>query len=45
VGRLIGAVLLEQNNDWAVQRARHMILETIAPLSHYPAVSLPQLAA
>ena len=39
--RLIGAVLLEQNDEWAVQRARYMTLETIAPLSHDPAVSLP----
>jgi putative transposase len=34
--RLIGAVLL--------QRARYMTLETIAPLSHDPAVSLRRLA-
>jgi hypothetical protein len=31
--RLIGAALLEQNDEWAVQRARYMTLETIAPLS------------
>ena len=31
--RLIGAVLLEQNDESAVQRARYMSLETIAPLS------------
>jgi putative transposase len=43
--RLIGAVLLEQNDEWAVQRARYMTLETIAPLSDDPAVSLPRLAA
>jgi hypothetical protein len=30
--RLVGAVLLEQNDEWAVQRARSMTLETIAPL-------------
>ncbi len=33
VTRLIGALLLEQNDEWAVQRARYMTLETIAPLS------------
>src|SRR3546814_12085921 len=33
VTRLIGALLLEQNDEWAVQRARYMSLETIAPLS------------
>lgn len=30
----IGALLLEQNDEWAVQRARYMTLETIAPLSY-----------
>ena len=44
VTRLIGALLLEQNDEWAVQRARYMSLETIAPLSDDPAVSLPALA-
>ncbi len=32
ITRLIGAILLEQNDEWAVQRARYMTLETIAPL-------------
>ena len=36
VTRLIGALLLEQNDEWAVQRARYMTLETIAPLSDDP---------
>jgi hypothetical protein len=30
--RIIGTILLEQNDEWAVQRARCMILEVIAPL-------------
>ena len=42
--RLVGAILLEQNDEWAVQRARYMTLETIAPLSDDPAVTLPALA-
>ena len=31
ITRLIGALLLEQNDEWAAQRARYMGLETIAP--------------
>jgi len=42
--RLVGSILLEQNDEWAVQRARYMTLETIAPLSDDPIVSLPALA-
>jgi putative transposase len=42
--RLVGAILLEQNDEWAVQRSRYMTLETIAPLSDDNAVSLPVLA-
>jgi putative transposase len=29
--RLVGAILLEENDERAVQRARYMTLETIAP--------------
>jgi transposase-like protein len=43
--RLIGAILLEQNDEWAVQRSRYMTLETMAPLSDDPLVSLPVAAA
>jgi transposase-like protein len=42
--RLVGAILLEQNDEWTVQRARYMTLETIAPLSDDPIVSLPAVA-
>ena len=42
--RLVGAILLEQNDEWAVQRARYMTLETIAPMSDDPTVNLPALA-
>jgi len=45
ITRLVGAILLERNDEWAVQRARYMTLETIAPLSDDPIVSLPALAS
>jgi len=45
IARLVGAILLEQNDEWAVQRARYMTLETIAPLGDNPLVSLPAVAA
>jgi len=40
ITRLIGAILLEQNDEWAVQRGRYMSLETMAPLSDNPIVML-----
>lgn len=43
--RLVGAILLEQNDEWAVQRARYMTLETIAPFGDDPTVILPVAAA
>jgi len=45
ITRLIGALLLEQNDEWAVQRGRYMSLETIAPLSDDPIIKLPAVAA
>jgi putative transposase len=44
ITRLVGAILLEQNDEWAVQRARYMTLETIAPLSDDHIVNLPAVA-
>jgi transposase-like protein len=41
--RLVGAILLEQTDEWVIQR-RYMTLETIAPLSDDPTVT-PALAA
>jgi putative transposase len=40
IKRLFGAILLEQNNEWAVQRARYMPLESMASLSDNPIVML-----
>jgi putative transposase len=45
ITRLVGAILLEQNDEWAVQRARYMTLESIAPIGDDPLVGLPTLAA
>ena len=42
--RLVGAILLERNDEWAVQRARHMTLETIATLSVDAVIGLPAVA-
>lgn len=43
--RLVGALLLEQNDDWAVERARHITPETIAPMGGDPVISLPAVAS
>jgi transposase-like protein len=45
IRRLVGAILLEQNDEWAVQRGRYMTLETMASLSDDPIVKLPAVAA
>ena len=42
--RLVGAILLEQNDEWAVQRGRYMTLETMATLSDNAVVGLPAVA-
>ena len=41
--RLVGAILPEQNDEWAVQRARYMTLETKAALSDDPIVGSPAM--
>jgi len=45
ITRLVGALLLEQNDEWAVQRGRYMTLESIAQLSDDPSVTLPAMTA
>jgi hypothetical protein len=42
---LVGAILLEPNDERAVRRARYMILETIAPLSDDLIAAPPAVAA
>jgi transposase-like protein len=44
IRRLVGAILLEQNDEWAVQRARYLTLETVAPMSDDGLISLPAVA-
>ena len=44
ITRLVGALLLEQNDEWAVQR-RYMPLETMAPIGDAASTRLPATAA
>ena len=44
VTRLAGAILLGQNDEWAVGR-RHKTLEGLAAFSDAPQVRLPAVAA
>jgi len=43
ITRLVGAILLERSDEWVVQRARDMTLETLAPMADPPDVNLPKL--
>lgn len=44
ITRLVGAILLERNDERAVRRAGHITLERIAPTGDDPIVSLPAAA-
>jgi hypothetical protein len=44
VVRLVGALMLEQNDEWAVSR-RYVSLESLAPVSDAPLVKLLGVAA
>jgi transposase-like protein len=44
ITRFVGAFLLEQNVEWAVQRARYITLESIAPIGDDPIVGLQIVA-
>ncbi len=41
IRRLVGAILMEQTEEWTVQRARYMTRETLAPICDDLSVSLP----
>ena len=45
ITRLAGAILMEQNDEWAVQRARYMILEKRAPMNDDQLIKLTTAAA
>jgi transposase-like protein len=44
IRRLVGAILLEQTDEWAVQRARYMPRETMNELLEQPTAELPAMA-
>ena len=44
LSEIVGAILMEQNDGWSVQRARYMTLVTIAPISDNPIVILSAVA-
>jgi hypothetical protein len=45
ITHLVGAIPLEQNDQWTVRRARYMTLEIIAPLRDDLTLMLPTAAA
>ena len=45
VVRLVGAILLEQSDEWATQRSRYMTLEAISTVSNTANVRLSAVPA
>jgi transposase-like protein len=45
ITRLVGAIMLEQNDKWAVQGARYVTLESIAPIGEFRLFGPPAVAA
>ena len=45
IRRLVGAILLEQNDEWSVQRSRYMTRETLSEMLETPVIQLPAVAA
>jgi hypothetical protein len=45
ISRLVGAILLEQNDEWSIPRTRHMTPATLTIASDDPLASLPAAAA
>jgi transposase-like protein len=41
ITHLVGAILLERNNERAVQRARYITREAITPVGDDPIIGLP----
>jgi transposase-like protein len=41
IRRVVGAILMEQTEEWTVQRGRYMTLETLTPVCDDVMVSLP----
>lgn len=44
IKRLVGAILLEQTDEWAVQRARYMPRDTLSEVTDHPTAELPAMA-
>lgn len=45
LARLVGALLLEQNDEWAVRWARYMTQETMAQMVEDAVISPPVIAS